>query len=203
MKCFNHADTDAVGICQQCGKFCCKQCIHDAAGQLSCEACLRLSNDVRMAHEREVRRSALEQEEQIRRSAVKRIRWSWIVAGACGGLIFFMTMAAPASGPGAPPAPFWVMGLLGAYVWWGVYWGLVWFWPRWRRFVQKFKNALSGWIIIARPATWLMIFFFYLVFYWSVPFAMAIYYGVFGGGFYQYKQHRKLIAQTSAMVAHV
>lgn len=199
MRCFNHADTDAVGICQQCGKFCCKQCIQDVAGQLLCRTCLELANQSRIAEEREAREDALAEAEHLRRSAAKCIRWSWIVAAGCGLVTYLILAAAPTSGPDAPPLPAYVMGPLAAYVWWGIFWGFVWFWPRWRSFVQRFKRALSGWILIARPATWLMIFFFYFVFYWSVPLTVAIYYGVFGGAFYQYKKHRKLLVQQSTI----
>jgi hypothetical protein len=201
MRCFNHTDADAVGICQECGKFCCKQCIQDLTGHLLCRGCLEVADRACLAQEREVRENALGQAESLRRSAAKRIKWSWIVAVGCGIVTYLILAAAPSSGPSAPPLPAYVMAPLAAYVWWGIFWGSVWFWPRWRNLVRRLKQSLDGWILIARPFVWLMIFFFYFVFYWSIPLTVAVYYGVFGGAFYQYKQHRKLLSPQAAMTA--
>ena len=40
MKCFRHADTDAVGYCRQCGKGLCADCRRDVRGMVYCEDCL-------------------------------------------------------------------------------------------------------------------------------------------------------------------
>jgi hypothetical protein len=204
MKCFYHPETDGVGICRQCGKFCCKECITDLSGQMICKGCHQLIEQARMAEARTAQQCALAQADDMRRAAAKRIKRSWIVAVVCGVFIFLLCLGAPSEGNGAPPLPSYVMGPLGAYVWWGIFWGFVWVWPHWRNFVAKFKRAISGWIIIARPFTWFMLFFFYLVVYWTVPLMGAVYYGVFGGAFYQYKKHRRLAAEKPlAAAAHV
>ena len=40
MRCFYHPDAGAVGICQECGKSACRQCIDDFKGTMLCKGCL-------------------------------------------------------------------------------------------------------------------------------------------------------------------
>ncbi|SRR5713226_8241937 len=197
MKCFYHPETDGVGVCQQCGKFCCKQCIQEVAGTMLCKGCMERARQSQVAQAQEVQQDALAEAQRLRQQAVKRIRWSWVVAILVGAVFVILGLGASGDPSASLPMPWYILAPLGAYVWWGIFWGLVWVWPGWNRRVRKFNNALSGWIIIARPFAWFMIFFFYICFYLSVPFAFAIYYGVFGGGFVQYKRHRALAAQPS------
>lgn len=37
MKCFNHVDADAVGICKGCNKALCKECLIDVDNNISCK----------------------------------------------------------------------------------------------------------------------------------------------------------------------
>ncbi|PCJ65377.1 MAG: hypothetical protein COA73_02565 [Candidatus Hydrogenedentota bacterium] len=37
MKCYNHDDVDAVGICKHCQKGLCKECIEEVDGSLACK----------------------------------------------------------------------------------------------------------------------------------------------------------------------
>jgi hypothetical protein len=36
MKCFNHSEVDAIGVCKHCNKGLCRECAVEAAGSLSC-----------------------------------------------------------------------------------------------------------------------------------------------------------------------
>lgn len=38
MKCYNHHDQDAVGICKQCSKGICPDCVIDVGGGIACKA---------------------------------------------------------------------------------------------------------------------------------------------------------------------
>lgn len=192
MRCFYHQDLESVGICQQCGKFCCRQCIHDVSGTMLCKGCLERAAQSQATQEAEERQNAVEESEQRRRQAVNRIRWAWVFAffGAMLGLLPFL----PSNSNQGLGIPAYVFVPLVAYELWGAYWGFAWFWPRWRSMVDRFKRALSGWIIFARPAAWFMIFFFYICFYIWVPTCVAIIYGVFGGGIIQYLKHRAVAA---------
>jgi hypothetical protein len=49
MKCFNHPDTDAIGICKTCNKGICKECVVDVGNGLACKnSC---ENEVLMLNE--------------------------------------------------------------------------------------------------------------------------------------------------------
>ncbi len=87
------------------------------------------------------------------------------------------------------------------YTCWSVYWGFVWFWPKWRAGVYRFRQALSGWILFARFFVWFMLALFYVTLYLAIPLSVAIYYGVFGGGIYQFRKHRRLAASIESVTS--
>jgi len=39
MKCFNHTDQEAIGICAKCGRGICEQCVGTTAARLVCKEC--------------------------------------------------------------------------------------------------------------------------------------------------------------------
>ena len=41
MKCVNHPDVDAVGICNSCGKYYCRECLTSLRGEVYCPQCLQ------------------------------------------------------------------------------------------------------------------------------------------------------------------
>jgi len=41
MKCTNHPEIEANGICVKCGKLMCKDCLVDVGGKNHCKACLK------------------------------------------------------------------------------------------------------------------------------------------------------------------
>lgn len=45
MRCINHLDTDAVGICQQCGRAVCQTCVVIFGGKLYCTNCVQLKSE--------------------------------------------------------------------------------------------------------------------------------------------------------------
>lgn len=189
MKCFYHPTADAVGMCSQCGKAACRGCIDDVGGALVCTGCITLARETSESEERQETAASVER-------ARKHIRRAWIFGGIMG-MFFLVVGMAGGNDPNPrsrPPAPWYILAPFAAYFWWGFYWGCFWFWPKWKRFVARIKGALSGWFIVARPAAWFTIFFFYIFFYFSVPLVMAIYYGAFGGGIYQYRKMKRLAA---------
>jgi hypothetical protein len=191
MNCFYHPDVNAVGICQQCGKSACRDCIDDFGGAMLCNGCVsrKQAAQAQLAQKEEQHR--VFQQGDIKRQASRRIWWSYIVAALAA--VFYSGFAFMAASEGTALAiPWFVLVFGGPYVVWSIYWGLVWYWPHWRKFVDSFKQALSGWILIARPFTWLIIFMFYAVFFISIPLVVAIYYGIFGGSIYQFRKHLRL-----------
>lgn len=193
MRCFYHPEVESVGICQECGKSACKQCIEDYHGAMCCKDCMA-------RHQTETQMRVKEKEERrlaelafARQQARKRIRWSYVWALFGLGVFGFLTISAFATNE--PVATQWLfMTPLSGYVCWSIYWGFVWIWPKWRGWVRRFRAGLSGWILFARLFTWLIILFFYVYCYFTIPFVIAIYYGVFGGGIYQFCKHRELAA---------
>jgi len=194
MRCFYHPDIDSVGICQECGKSACCACIDDVGGRMICKGCLERMQTLQRQQEQAAEAERQAELVSTQQQARKRIRRSYICGGL--GLAFFFVMAIMAAGDktATPPIPWPILIPFAAYVCWSIYWGLAWFWPIWRSGVRRFRQALSGWILIARPFIWFMLLIFYVTFYFSIPLAIAIYYGVFGGGIYQFLKHRRLAA---------
>jgi uncharacterized membrane protein YgcG len=197
MKCFYHPDKDGVGICQQCGKSACRDCIEDIGGAMLCDSCLaREATAQEELAQAEEQRQVLELD-SLRRQASRRIRWSYVVAALAA--VFYSGFALMAASEKVPLAvPWFLLVFGGPYVIWSIYWGPVWCWPKWRRFIRSIRQGLSGWILIARPFIWLMLFIFYLTLYLSIPLAIAVYYGVFGGGVYQFRKHLRLASGQDA-----
>lgn len=194
MKCFYHPQTDGVAICGQCGKFCCRECVHEVGVTMLCEGCREQERNARLAQLHQVAAAETAQAEELRKHVSKRLMVSWVFAAAGGG-IFLISGMSPNSDM---PMPVYLSVPFGAYVMWSWYWGMVWFWPKWRNLVQRIRNALAGWLIIARPFTWFLMFVFYIAFYLSIPISIAAYYGVFGGGIYQYLKHRRIASARPA-----
>lgn len=190
MKCFYHTETDAVGTCSQCGKAACRECIEDVGGALLCKGCLDLQHQAaeQEAHE-------LEEAKQIDlETAKKKIRTAWII-GALGGGTFGPFMAVviandPSSPPDVPPLPLLLplMTLGFGYGFWSFYWGIPPTWRWWRGLVSRI-----GCFLIANPLTWIVLIAF---FFWF-PVILGMYYGMLGGGIYQFRKHTRIAAGTA------
>jgi hypothetical protein len=165
MKCFYHPDKDAVGICSQCGKGCCRACVEDVGGALLCKDCRTLSQT-------EVTKKL--ESEKIRAKRV--ISRSWIVA-AILSLIFIPTIFINQKNIWVDLAAI----ILIPYDMWGIYWGWGVVWPAWKKLFSGVGcfTVWWAWIII-------IVLFFY------IPLALAQLYGTFGGGVYQYLKYRKI-----------
>jgi len=140
------------------------------------------------------------QHEEIKRQASRKIRWSYIIGVLAA--VFYSGFGLIGAAEGSVPLPLALVLVFGGpYVIWSTYWGLVWYWPYWKKFVRSFRQSLSGWILIARPFTWLLILMFYVAFYFSIPLSIAIYYGIFGGGIYQFRRHLRLASGRGPLEA--
>ena len=85
MKCFYHPNVDAVGICSQCGKYCCRNCIEDIGKALLCKDCMSMA----------VKEVKVERKDEINK-AKRRITWSWIIAGILS-ILFVSILASSTS----------------------------------------------------------------------------------------------------------
>lgn len=87
-----------------------------------------------------------------------------------------------------------LLGPAGAYASWATYWGWLWTWRWWRRVTSGLGCFGSFTFILI-----MIVLFFY------IPFAIAFYYGVLGGGIYQYLKAKRVLAEgygaASARVA--
>lgn len=204
MKCFYHTEADAVGTCRQCQKTACRSCIEDFGGVLLCISCAELlkrqqaeeayQQQRRAEAEKIVRRqrSALMQQaaEQNRetkiRKAQNKIFWSWIVGGAFAALSLLigfvgmigalMSKNTEASSPLQIFVGTLFATLIYGYTTWAIFWGIPVVW-RWTKGVtDSFIANLLFWGLC------------------SIPLGVAILYGVFGGGIYQFLEHRKIAA---------
>ena len=94
---------------------------------------------------------------------------------------------------GGPQTPSLSEALLGpplgamavAYLFWACYWGIPAVWGKWRRFVSGLSQ--TGLVMFLNPMTVLILvlLFFYL------PLVGGYFYGVLGGGFYEYWKCRR------------
>lgn len=195
MRCFYHPEVESVGICQECGKSACRQCIEDIEGTMTCSGCLaRRQDSIQRQREAESQR---QQAESINlcEQARKRIRWANIL-GLLGVGFFSVYSLMAFSQSVSLAVPGIILVPLGGYMLWSVYWGFVWFWPKWRAMAYRVRHGLGGWFLIAKPFTWLILLIFYTAFYLSIPLCVAIYYGMFGGGIVQYRKHQRLAAEN-------
>lgn len=46
MKCINHLDLDAVGVCSKCGRGLCPECKHEVGGKMLCQVCADVYSQV-------------------------------------------------------------------------------------------------------------------------------------------------------------
>jgi hypothetical protein len=189
MKCFYHAEKDAVGTCSECGKTACRECIEDIKGTLLCKGCM-----VRKLERREERREAAQASRQeIITAARKRIKVSKIIFAVVAVLSFIIGIGeaiASISDPHAPPLILFIPGvpfgsLLCAYLVWSVYWGIPAIWTRWWGMLRGI-----GCFLIANPITWLII----AVSLFEIPLVVGYMYGVFGGAIYEYRKCRSIAA---------
>ena len=189
MNCFYHPTVYAVGTCVQCHKTACRQCIQDLGAILFCNGCISL------IHQQEQLKQQAIANDLMQRAAT-RIRWSWIVGGI--GLVFGIFPGLTQGmevvnendygGFSVIVLPLILIFFIAfcGYLFWSMFWGIpvVWGWTR--KFVERFglpsfSSSWPVWIILVSCCI-------------SVPFTIATYYSVFGGGIYQYFKFRAIAA---------
>lgn len=166
MKCFYHTELDAVATCSQCGKAACRSCVEDIGGAMLCTACLELHATEYSREQEEI--AAYRQ--TIMNRARTRVWLGWGIA-ALGALIALVSHD-PRNNM---PVVFEL--LIGAYSFWGSYWAIPRIWSWLKGFTQK-----MGFGVVTSVTNWLVI----LIFFCSCFLYVAILYGVFGGGIYEF-----------------
>lgn len=195
MKCYQHSETDAVGVCTQCGKAGCRDCLEDVGGSLLCKACMALR--LREAAKRDViQGQSIGMLEQPEIEAAKvRIRWSWIVTAIFTIIIFpvYLGMMITAPDLNVPVVVkllrSTLASLLFGYIVWSAYWGIPTIW----KWLLEVAKGIRGQVSIDH----FTMFALYIFFFWF-PIIIGIPYGILGGGVYQYLKQRKLAALSVA-----
>lgn len=172
MKCFYHTELDAVATCSQCGKASCRSCIEDIGGAMLCKGCLELHAENYAQQQTEI----AEDRQAIMNRAKTRVWVAWGIA-ALGALI------ALASHDPRNNTPVVLELLVGAYGFWGSYWSIPRIWSWLKGLTQK-----MGFGVITSVTNWLII----LVFFCSCFLYVAILYGIFGGGIYEFHKMNQI-----------
>jgi hypothetical protein len=186
MKCFYHPQIDAVGMCSQCGKTACQNCIGDVGGAMICSGCWSLAQREEEIIQQE---AVIDKQTQIRK-AKNRILWSWVFAGI-GFLIGLIFAVGAYQDPTIKNRVVWILGMpIGeAYFLWSMYWAVPVVWGWMKKLGEKFGFVyLSGNIMF-----WYVI----LALCCSIPLTIATYYGMFGGAIYQFIKYRKIASQSA------
>ena len=189
MKCFYHPEQDAVGMCPQCGKAACRDCMKEVGGGILCKGCI-----AQRLQAVEADNKAVLQDRQVTIDRAKRrSRISNIVFVVFFIFGMFLTVAMVyqslfSKDPQAPPFFAAVIGgLLGSvmvgYIAWSFFWGFPAIWRGLRNMFSKI-----GCFVVLNPLTWLI---FFLVFFMVVG-AFGEMYCIFGGGWYQYLKNRRV-----------
>ncbi len=191
MKCFYHPDLDAVGLCSQCGKAACRQCVQDVDGSMLCRGCLQL----RQREVAEVERVEAEKAQVEIHRAKGRIRRNWIITAVASIVVCPALALTFSEDPSVPAALKLLAGALGAilgpYLVWTTLWGVPAVWRWWRGLFSRI-----GCFLIANPFTLMII----ICATFMIPISVGYMYGALGGGIYQYLKARK-IAKSPPLVA--
>lgn len=192
MRCYRHEEIEAVGVCLQCGKAGCRDCLEDIFGSLICKTCMA----VRLRESAKLGVSQLQPTGVLKRDEVEaaksRVRWSWIVAVSFAVIMFFVYLGIIMTIPdfNAPVIAYVLLSALGSlmfgYVVWSAYWGIP---TIWKWLLELAKN-IRGQVSI----DYLTLFALYIFFFWF-PIVIGIPYGLLGGGVYQYLKQRKVAGQ--------
>lgn len=191
MKCYQHIDVDAVGVCTQCGKAGCRECLEEIAGALLCKGCMAVQlRHSLSAKEAGGKVTGVPNQTEIE-SARSRIRWSWIVTAIFMVIIFpvYLGMMIKAPDFNASVVALLLLStaasLMFGYVVWSAYWGIPTIW----KWLLDLAKGIRGQVSI----DYLTLFALYIFFFWF-PIIIGIPYGLLGGGVYQFLRHRKLAA---------
>lgn len=162
MKCFNHPAQDAVGMCANCGRAGCRECLVDVGHGILCPICRRQA-------EREFAAIAQEVADKARGA----IRFSWIFT-TLGALVAVPAAFSSAGVGGIILAPVLV------YLVWSFFWGIG---PVWR----GFSNVFAGWGIMG---SW-MFLLIAAILLCELLVLVAVTYGALGGGISRYNKAKR------------
>lgn len=168
MKCFYHPTVDAVGLCTECSKAACSNCIADVGGALLCTDCIARRTSYYQAQQKAI--SILSAADASK--ARSRIIGSFVVA-AVGFYLGSYTATT---------------GLFLAYVFWAGYWGIPYMWHYWRSLLGR-----SGCFFIATPVGWLVL----LALFFYVPIASGVLWGALGGGLSEFLKTLRIARNQS------
>jgi hypothetical protein len=174
VECYYHPGHAMAGICKQCGKAACRDCLEAVAGGMLCVDCAFISHDTYVAKVQ---------------STMVRAQWRVIRAGICGiiGLVAGIYIGwMHTIGHNGNPLSILGYGLLCPYMGWGWYWGATIVGTWWRR-------LLSECLIFGSLR---LLAFLVLI----VPLVASYVIGVFGGGIAAYLHNRHLIAHMQATI---
>ena len=194
MKCFYHPDRDAAGLCPECGKAACHDCLKEVDGGILCKGCI-----AQRLKEVEGERQAAETDRQaVIDKARRRLRISktvFLVFFALGVLtaVFLAVGSLFSTDPDAPGFFVAIIGgslaapIVGYYAW-AFYWGVPAVWAFVRGLFQRI-----GCFVILNPLTWLIVLMVFL----GILMTVGIFYCLFGGGWFIYRKHLKAAALAS------
>lgn len=186
MKCFYHPEQDAVGMCPQCGKAACRDCMKEVGGGILCKGCIAQRLQAVQAESKAVQQ---DRQATIDR-AQRRLRTARIVfiAFLVIGIVTPVASQMISADPGAPGFfSLLGIGIIGspivAYIAWSFYWGFPAIWRGLRSMFSK-----MGCFVVLNPITWLILL---LVFFMVVG-CFGEMYCIFGGGLSQYLKTRRV-----------
>ncbi len=192
VNCFEHPSQPAVSMCSRCGKGACRSCANDVGGATLCYSCANLAR-AEANHEIAQRAHAAAVEEQdVRDAARRRLRRAHIVGAVCGitfgliaGIAFSQQPNSPFGGSGVVIlvplfAAFYAYAFGSISLTLPLIWG--WWWRLFRRVGFSCAGGCVFWTIAITT-------------FFTVPLWIAIVYGVFGGGLYEYLKARRMAAQ--------
>ncbi|WP_220198241.1 hypothetical protein [Ktedonospora formicarum] len=180
MKCFNHYNMDAVGLCSQCQKAGCRSCLSDVGGSLLCVSCQQWAWQQEQQRAYQSRMQATLQQAETVTKAKRAIRNSWIytilVTLLCGTVpLLELARTYPLILLGYP---------IYVYCIWSTYWV-------WKPVYQGWRKLLSGMGCFVFGSPMFVVFYLLLFTFW-IPAMITGIYGPLGGGFKEYVKHRKM-----------
>lgn len=189
LKCFYHLELDAAGICPQCGKAACHNCLKEVEGGILCKGCIAQRLRTVETEKRAVVQEQLATVEQARKrlrvaKIVFRVFFAFGIVVATGLVV--QTIISEGSGV-ANVGMVLVSGILGAaivgYYAWSFYWGVPAVW----RGIRRIFTGIRFFVILNPATTLIVVMFFFAAFLFGGEL-----YCIFGGGWSQYRKNLRI-----------
>jgi cation transport ATPase len=189
MKCFYHPEQDAVGMCPQCGKAACRDCMKEVGGGILCKGCIAQRLQGVQAESK-----AVQQDRQATiDGAQRKLKIAKIVFGVffIFGIFLTVAMVYQSIFSKDPQAPGFFAAIVGGalgsvfvgYIAWSFFWGFPAIWRGLRSMFSK-----MGCFVVLNPITWLIL----LMVFFMVVGCFGEMYCIFGGGLSQYLKTRRV-----------